>query len=838
MEYNSFYGGRRGASFIIAKSFRLINEEKLSLYEKYIEEEIQDTEKYPGGRPDWIKQNVMAVAFRQGGAYTVVNYDEYVIIDTYNKNDIDNGKVYRRGYNYANDPNNLGGAEYIGQIVGPAGLGPHLELDEISDVHQKYINAEESGDQLDYRHDTGTLDIPTADLVPGAKGTVNNRTFDDDTDKIHWEYFSLRDDQQLETTCYVGFKTPYLVVDYSTEAVEPYNQAGHYADMSAITRLDDQTHPFYEQWKLSIPKGIQGDTLKNFKLYTPNSTIKMKDIDGTDHNLAAGKTVLVYDYIHYDNEKAGESTTVYLGEYDIIDDISLAADGTITVVYKGNKQDDVFNKALKYITQVTLTPAGLFTVTYNNDREIGGQGQTYTTTLTWVTGIAVNSDGSVTTTYNNGSPTTTGRDLQWVENIRIDNTDSENNGKIYRKYSNADNEVEIAQMKYVDNIDMSADGTITYTYNNNETKVDENQIIYVKDIDIAADGTITSTNNADKTEVLDKLTYVKNIDLSNEGVITYTYNDDTTSIDDTQMKYINDITIANNGTVTYKNNANETVKTQANRIRWVTGSTYNANAGTISFSYNYGPADTYTYKYIATVDLSNAGVFTVTDNTGANMLTKTIEYPTKVELIDGYKLQITANTGTILLQENLKWVEDIDIYEDKFRLHYNDSTTSTIDNLVLNQIDEMAIPTTGAYIYHLLIYYTAESKRGLITYNGKTGWTDLGVIKDYNGILVGTNISKSTDPSLDTIAGCLTYLNTTYPSGIVSGYAAGKVVTIGEDEADKWFFAYDYANNEWIYLGSIVASTIYPSCIVGDASVAERAANLPSGSLWFVVEGV
>ena len=29
----------------------------------------------------------------------------------------------------------------------------------------------------------------------------------------------------------------------------------------------------------------------------------MKDIDGTDHNLAAGKTVLVYDYIHYDNQQ-------------------------------------------------------------------------------------------------------------------------------------------------------------------------------------------------------------------------------------------------------------------------------------------------------------------------------------------------------------------------------------------------------------------------------------------------------------------------------------------------------------------------------------------------------
>ena len=93
MEYNSFYGGRRGASFIIAKSFKT-------------EEEM-------------IKE------FAKGGQYKAVNYDEYVIIDTENKNDITNGKIYRRGYDYTND---MGGAEYIGQIVGPAGLGPHAEI--------------------------------------------------------------------------------------------------------------------------------------------------------------------------------------------------------------------------------------------------------------------------------------------------------------------------------------------------------------------------------------------------------------------------------------------------------------------------------------------------------------------------------------------------------------------------------------------------------------------------------------------------------------------------------------------------------------------------------------
>ena len=76
MEYNSFYGGRRGASFIIVKEYESIA--------------------------------AMIECFQQGGAYRTVNYDEYVLINTVNLNDKDNGKVFRRGYEYNNE---MGGAE-------------------------------------------------------------------------------------------------------------------------------------------------------------------------------------------------------------------------------------------------------------------------------------------------------------------------------------------------------------------------------------------------------------------------------------------------------------------------------------------------------------------------------------------------------------------------------------------------------------------------------------------------------------------------------------------------------------------------------------------------------
>jgi len=89
----SFYGGRPGNPFIIVLAFDSVA--------------------------------AMVASFSQGAGYTDVHYDEHVIINTTNKNDPDNGKIYRRGYNFTNE---MGGAEYIGTIVGPAGPAPMVGM--------------------------------------------------------------------------------------------------------------------------------------------------------------------------------------------------------------------------------------------------------------------------------------------------------------------------------------------------------------------------------------------------------------------------------------------------------------------------------------------------------------------------------------------------------------------------------------------------------------------------------------------------------------------------------------------------------------------------------------
>lgn len=295
MEYNSFYGGRRGASFVIVKRYSTIKE--------------------------------MVDAFQQGGAYKTVNYDEYVLIDTVNKNDKDNGKIYRRGYDYNNA---VGGAIFEGQIVGPSGPAPHTIMTTIDDVNKiTTIDGLVDEEGNTYRRTTGKY-APATNLVPGAKGTVGNRVFDDSTDSIQWAAVSVRDANSYESTVHIGFKIPYPIIDFSTESVSTYKD-GNYADTSAATRVDDGKHPFFEKWKISIPKGVKGDALKNFRVMTANKTIE--SYTGQEDDITNNRQVLVYDYYIYDKKEAGTYKTYYVGDYNRINEITVSETGLITITY-------------------------------------------------------------------------------------------------------------------------------------------------------------------------------------------------------------------------------------------------------------------------------------------------------------------------------------------------------------------------------------------------------------------------------------------------------------------------------------------------------------------------
>ena len=254
----------------------------------------------------------MITAFSHGGDYKIVNYDEYVLIDTENKNDKDNGKIYRRGYDYNND---VGGAIYEGQIVGPAGLAPHTEMHTIAEVEQ--IQEREG---FEYRRGSGSYGKTDDNLIPGKYVEAGSGIIKYN-DSITWAYCSVRDENSYESTAHIGFKFPYTVIDCETIGVEPYDANNNYADMSDTERIDNGAHPFYEKWRFSIPKGVKGNSLESVSL--EEATADIEDYTGKADDIANHRKVLTYEEKNYDNKKNGEITKRYVGKINEVQEVAI-----------------------------------------------------------------------------------------------------------------------------------------------------------------------------------------------------------------------------------------------------------------------------------------------------------------------------------------------------------------------------------------------------------------------------------------------------------------------------------------------------------------------------------
>lgn len=242
MALESFYGGKQGVSPVIKAKFD-------------------------------SREN-LANAFKNSG-YKDVWFSELAIIDSPNKLNPDNGKLYRRtlATTTAVDSDNYAGpnAEYIGQIVGPAGGIPNVILTSLSDLNSKAHGEENSnvdvnnGDQILYPTSSSTVSSELLEestdtiyisegitqQVPGRDGSGNYN------DNVRYSWFNLvkpatadSDDNQTAYV-YLGFEIPYPTFEFSTEILN-YNK-------KPIIEENSQTkHPYHWNYKLSVPRGIRG----------------------------------------------------------------------------------------------------------------------------------------------------------------------------------------------------------------------------------------------------------------------------------------------------------------------------------------------------------------------------------------------------------------------------------------------------------------------------------------------------------------------------------------------------------------------------------------------------
>lgn len=511
---NSFYGGRRGASFVIVKNYLDI--------------------------PSMTKD------FAQGNSFKDVAFDEYVLINNPNKNHPDNGKIFRRGYDYSSnrkieayrlkykDENNnevaypevteehyknllerdffsehseeieAHGAEYIGSIVGPAGKAPLLTM-----TSYEAAQAKASQERFETRQSNGIYspDNINPGLIPGKDGNTYN-------DSIQWYCTSVRNDNYGDDTqAYIGFKFPYLVTQMVTSQVEPYDEDGNIDDMSDIYRDDDGTHPYYNKWHLNIPKGVKGDTFKNLKVTTYSNWLSsldnsgqrvMYNVDSSVYSPAAAdinRQILIYEDWNYDNKQAGQVTYYYLGDYnqitnvtlangiltfsftyeddktftlDYIKDIKIDNTGKVTLVHSiidpltNREKETILINKLKYITDVTLDTGEWVEIEPSTEQTQEGQEGSEEEELTEPTYAWIpneNPSGALSLTFNDGETQT------WyipaVSRINYD----ENSGQLsYSVLGPTEESHPLTAVKYIKNIKQDEkSGVIFIIYNTKPT---------------------------------------------------------------------------------------------------------------------------------------------------------------------------------------------------------------------------------------------------------------------------------------------------------------------------------------------------------------------------------
>lgn len=530
---DSFYAGHAGLSFVLK------------------------------GRFDSIED--MVQAFKRGDSYRDIWYNEFCLIDTPNKNDIDNGKLYQRGLDYTND---MGGAVYKGQIVGAMSGTPFMQMNTIQEVKNQSTKAipedwervyptgydtDGEGHVIGYKTtlDAGEEKKPIAtfpfskahdtSLVPGKS---DDGTF---VDEITWTWCNIRTpDGNKSSWYYVGFTIPYMVVEYDTHVVSQYNSAGNYqADTTTVERTDDRTHPFFTSWDFGIPKGIKGDAIRNLRVITPTSgdtiyaasaitvnpangnvTVGDAGYSGQAEDIAAGRKILVFDMYYYDNQINPDPVMIYVGDFNKIDEITLADDGTLTVDFS-HDDNTVFSRKIKWITSTTLSPdTGVFIVNYNNGDPA------FTTTLDWIKSISLDDDGTIhyyhtkdavdevhnnvikwvtdvalnpstglfTMNFNYGDALV--RQLDWIDDIYID----EETGEIVLHHINAaigtDGEVTLpAKLRLITSAEVSSDGVVTMHTNTGNSIVlkqqGSDQDYHIKVID----NVLLNTNLADDKRI-------------------------------------------------------------------------------------------------------------------------------------------------------------------------------------------------------------------------------------------------------------------------------------------------------------------------------------------------
>lgn len=456
------YGGR------IGKTTRLTKEEAIwltdSLGEVYQEnQEIRWSE-------ETLKPFTMDECLKDIN-YTDVWYGELCIIDTDNKMNPNNGKIYRRTLKQVDNKfvntEDTRYAEYIGQIVGPSGGVPRFDFGSLDAEREKAIGAratyeneepclDNSAWEYAYKDNNGNIssaipqkieDIAISDsgdsvniqMVPGKKSEKDENDNDVTVynDKIRYTWCNVRrtlDGKDTDAWVYLGFEIPYTVFDVDVQK-ENYRYIGDYLiDNSTTPEIIDNDnlipnpnyHPFSKYYTFHIPRGTRGIGPEEIFIVTP---------ENKDDTL--GSETILYDFDAIEYNQGTDTYSINL--------------------QKTKEFEDPNTEKTYWVAKWTL---------YNPENKLEPVIYQYLGSYKDIDKIEINTVqtddnyGKVTVNYSNGEIKEIAT-LPLIKNVEYDPS----NGFITFKHAGNYNITTTDAISYISKMQILNDGTIQYKFN-------------------------------------------------------------------------------------------------------------------------------------------------------------------------------------------------------------------------------------------------------------------------------------------------------------------------------------------------------------------------------------
>lgn len=342
---DSFYGGKQGISFIIKDRFNSIDD---------MNNHFQDL------------------------SYDKTWYGEYCIIDTPTKNNIENGMVFKRtaSKKVSADSKDTQYAEYVGQIIGPAGGIPNIQLEDLNTLYTNFDTDAISviGEQGDiYYQDINSQYTQTPTIPTGKTDYHDNLNIQTDLDNSETPLIYKSGKSYYENRVTPAFKYGFYTfqpkaTSNSSNSIIPTATIGigfeiPYVDFdidSNITILDyDETatvtptlhNAFYKTYHFNIPAGKPGRYISDLQKVTVTSGSEYYYLSQINNNVVSAaaspisnftsKSIIVGSVYYYNNENSAtfvqKETAVtptpaqfYLWDVQEIENIDIVTDTTVT----------------------------------------------------------------------------------------------------------------------------------------------------------------------------------------------------------------------------------------------------------------------------------------------------------------------------------------------------------------------------------------------------------------------------------------------------------------------------------------------------------------------------